>query len=93
MQELGFRYIYRFWNYMADINGMSDGLERYRQFNAGRKEAFEPLCPWREPKETPLIYSVSSTLARAPWKLIAPSWFCPSTSPQEPASGSSMFRF
>jgi enamine deaminase RidA (YjgF/YER057c/UK114 family) len=41
MQELGFRYIYRFWNYMADINGMSDGLERYRQFNAGRKEAFE----------------------------------------------------
>jgi chorismate lyase/3-hydroxybenzoate synthase len=41
MQRFGFQYIYRFWNYMADINGLSAGLERYRQFNAGRKEAFE----------------------------------------------------
>lgn len=40
MANLGYRYIYRFWNYMADINRDSQGLERYRQFNAGRKEAF-----------------------------------------------------
>lgn len=40
MRRLGFRYIYRFWNYMADINQPSNGLERYHQFNAGRKEAF-----------------------------------------------------
>lgn len=25
---------------MADINGISEGLERYRQFNVGRKDAF-----------------------------------------------------
>ena len=48
MQDLDYPYIYRFWNYMADINGVShdinqgvgDGLERYRQFNMGRKDAF-----------------------------------------------------
>jgi enamine deaminase RidA (YjgF/YER057c/UK114 family) len=33
-------FIYRFWNYMADINGASHGLERYRQFNRGRQSAF-----------------------------------------------------
>lgn len=40
MQALDYPYIYRFWNYMADINGVSNGLERYRQFNVGRKDAF-----------------------------------------------------
>jgi len=40
MAELNYPYIYRFWNYMADINGISYGLERYRQFNVGRKDAF-----------------------------------------------------
>ncbi|HEX5538856.1 MAG TPA: hypothetical protein VFX01_03620, partial [Methylophilaceae bacterium] len=30
----------RFWNYMADINGVGHGLERYRQFNIGRQDAF-----------------------------------------------------
>lgn len=44
MQDLDYPHIYRFWNYMADINGISHevngGLERYRQFNMGRKEAF-----------------------------------------------------
>ncbi len=39
MEEMDFPHIYRFWNYMADINGISDGLERYRQFNVGRKDA------------------------------------------------------
>ncbi len=30
----------RFWNYLADINLEADGSERYRQFNAGRQQAF-----------------------------------------------------
>jgi chorismate lyase / 3-hydroxybenzoate synthase len=37
----GLPHLWRLWNYMADINGESDGLERYRQFNMGRAEAFE----------------------------------------------------
>lgn len=37
----GLPHLWRLWNYMADINGESDGLERYRQFNLGRAEAFE----------------------------------------------------
>lgn len=42
MSALDYPHVYRFWNYMADINGInaSDGLERYRQFNVGRKDAF-----------------------------------------------------
>ena len=30
----------RLWNYLADINREADGSERYRQFNAGRQQAF-----------------------------------------------------
>jgi chorismate lyase / 3-hydroxybenzoate synthase len=30
----------RLWNYIRDINVQTDGVERYRQFNAGRQEAF-----------------------------------------------------
>lgn len=40
LDELGFSFIYRFWNYMAGINVVSQGLERYRQFNLGRQDAF-----------------------------------------------------
>lgn len=32
--------LWRVWNYFADINAESNGLERYRQFNIGRQEAF-----------------------------------------------------
>ncbi len=32
--------ILRFWNYIADINGHSHGMERYRQFNMGRHDGF-----------------------------------------------------
>jgi chorismate lyase/3-hydroxybenzoate synthase len=35
-----FPYLYRFWNYIADINTASFGLERYHQFNRGRQDAF-----------------------------------------------------
>ncbi len=33
-------HLLRLWNYLADINRESDGVERYRQFNAGRQLAF-----------------------------------------------------
>jgi chorismate lyase/3-hydroxybenzoate synthase len=36
----GYRHLLRCWNYLADINGESEGLERYRQFNIGRQDAF-----------------------------------------------------
>jgi chorismate lyase / 3-hydroxybenzoate synthase len=34
-------HLWRVWNYLADITGESHGLERYRQFNLGRAQAFE----------------------------------------------------
>lgn len=40
MDDLDYPYAYRFWNYMANINVISHGLERYRQFNVGRKDAY-----------------------------------------------------
>jgi chorismate lyase/3-hydroxybenzoate synthase len=41
LREQGTPHLWRVWNYLADINGESHGLERYRQFNQGRFEAFE----------------------------------------------------
>ncbi|MDP2247637.1 MAG: hypothetical protein Q8J65_05860 [Nitrosomonadales bacterium] len=35
-----FPHVYRFWNYMPDINGFNHGLERYHLFNIGRQDAF-----------------------------------------------------
>lgn len=32
--------LWRVWNYLAGINAESHGLERYRQFNIGRQDAF-----------------------------------------------------
>jgi enamine deaminase RidA (YjgF/YER057c/UK114 family) len=40
LDTLRFPYLFRFWNYFADINILSFGLERYRQFNLGRRDAF-----------------------------------------------------
>lgn len=37
----GYPHLWRVWNYLADINNTTDGLERYRQFNVGRHQAFE----------------------------------------------------
>lgn len=45
MEALDYPHIYRFWNYMADINVVSHGLERYRQFNVGRKDALLACKP------------------------------------------------
>ncbi len=33
-------HLLRLWNYLADITSLADGEERYRQFNAGRQQAF-----------------------------------------------------
>jgi len=33
-------HLLRLWNYVTDINRETDGSERYRQFNAGRQQAF-----------------------------------------------------
>ena len=40
LDTLRFPHVLRFWNYFADINTHSFGLERYRQFNHGRQSAF-----------------------------------------------------
>ncbi len=40
LETLRYPYLFRFWNYIADINTHSFGLERYRQFNLGRQDAF-----------------------------------------------------
>ena len=40
LDTLRYPYLFRVWNYFADINTHSYGLERYRQFNRGRQDAF-----------------------------------------------------
>lgn len=40
LATLRYPYLFRVWNYFADINAHSYGLERYRQFNLGRQDAF-----------------------------------------------------
>jgi len=40
LEETGCRHLLRIWNYLPQINGDGGGLERYRQFNAGRQKAF-----------------------------------------------------
>lgn len=40
LRAQGLPHLWRVWNYLADINGESHGLERYRQFNQGRYTAF-----------------------------------------------------
>lgn len=40
LREQGTPHLWRVWNYMGRINVESHGLERYRQFNLGRYEAF-----------------------------------------------------
>ena len=40
LHHTGFAHLVRCWNYLPAINGDGGGLERYRQFNIGRQEAF-----------------------------------------------------
>jgi chorismate lyase / 3-hydroxybenzoate synthase len=41
IDQAGFPHLVRCWNYLPRINECEDGLERYRQFNIGRKDAFD----------------------------------------------------
>jgi chorismate lyase/3-hydroxybenzoate synthase len=47
----GFSHPPRFWNYLPAIDGHEAGLERYRQFNIGRHQAF--LAARRVPDAAP----------------------------------------
>ena len=40
LEKHGYPYLFRFWNYIANINLHRDGWERYQQFNLGRQDAF-----------------------------------------------------
>jgi len=39
LDALGYPHLLRVWNYLPDINGDSNGTERYRQFNRARRYA------------------------------------------------------
>ena len=40
LNQAGCPHLLRLWNYLPQINADGGGLERYRQFNAGRQQAF-----------------------------------------------------
>lgn len=40
LDKQGMPHLWRVWNYLANINLETGGLERYRQFNIGRQDAF-----------------------------------------------------
>lgn len=40
LEARGYNAVLRFWNYFPAINRESHGMERYRQFNIGRQDAF-----------------------------------------------------
>ncbi len=40
LARTGCEHLLRLWNYLPDINADGGGLERYRQFNLGRQQAF-----------------------------------------------------
>ncbi len=40
LAETGYAHLQRVWNYLPHINVHAQGLERYRQFNMGRQQAF-----------------------------------------------------
>ncbi|WP_200384751.1 hypothetical protein [Rhodocyclus tenuis] len=47
----GFPHLWRMWNYVPAINADSHGIERYRQFNIGRHQAFVDCA--RPPAHSP----------------------------------------
>ncbi len=40
LEQCGYPFLWRTWNYLADINRDGGELERYRQFNSARQRAF-----------------------------------------------------
>jgi enamine deaminase RidA (YjgF/YER057c/UK114 family) len=63
-------HLWRVWNYMADINAETHGLERYRQFNVGRQDAFlagqAPVVPFENPRQVSAYHYPSEYGPRAP---------------------------
>lgn len=41
LDQTGYPHLWRTWNFLADIHGDEQGLERYRQFNVGRQAAYD----------------------------------------------------
>jgi enamine deaminase RidA (YjgF/YER057c/UK114 family) len=73
----GYPYLVRVWNYLAQINNETCGIERYRQFNTARQVAFAgggravtgrvpAACALGTPSGTPLVlYFLASRNAPA----------------------------
>jgi chorismate lyase / 3-hydroxybenzoate synthase len=40
LEKYNYPYLWRAWNYIPDITGVVNGVERYQQFNAGRQQGF-----------------------------------------------------
>lgn len=45
LQDSGYPYLWRVWNYFPRINADQDGLERYRRFCVGRHQALANALP------------------------------------------------
>jgi enamine deaminase RidA (YjgF/YER057c/UK114 family) len=41
LDQAGYPHLWRTWNFLSDIHGNDQGLERYRQFNVGRQAAYD----------------------------------------------------
>ncbi|MCW3481206.1 hypothetical protein OL229_16815 [Neisseriaceae bacterium JH1-16] len=44
LEAENFPHLWRVWNYVPRINAVEHGLERYRQFNIGRHQAFDDFA-------------------------------------------------
>ncbi len=49
-REQGYPYLIRAWQYFPEIHCVEEGLERYRQFNRGRHEAFRSYLAQGAPR-------------------------------------------
>jgi chorismate lyase/3-hydroxybenzoate synthase len=75
LDTVGIPHLVRVWNYLPDINGETNGCERYWQFNSARQDAFiasgravsgavPAACGVGSPRGTPLvIYFLASDTA------------------------------
>ena len=73
---MGFAHVVRVFNYLPRITALEHGTERYRQFNAGRHEAFlqsgraieaaPAACALGMMSGPPIIYFVASSVAGRP---------------------------
>lgn len=77
----GLPHLWRVWNYFADINGESHGLERYRQFNIGRQDAFL-ACARRATGNVPAACAIG--LAGGPLSIAFMAGGLPATAIENP---------